>query len=360
MVGVDRISPLPASGQAPPRLVYTESSWALLAGTRFVLAMIVMLAHVSIFTTHSPAALGTLLVAFDSKSAVVGFLLISGVSIGYSYRQRPEGYYPRRFLRIYPLYFFAVALGQALVYLVGSPYPMEAFTFRASGWKTGLGNFLLLQDFAVIALPYNVPLWTLSIEVFFYLWAPLLARMRPGVTAALAVASMGVFATGGHLWLYGYLAACYAWPWLTGFLLAYRGWTPATVSLAVAGSFLPLLHPAEIRGPLCWVVIGGTAVVLWSASRLSIPTALRTALNFLGEQSYPLYLFHIPLGLAFYHYAGLRNYWLLVAAILPTVVVLDVVLDRWLKNLLWEPLVARLTGLRRVKITSAVATASRA
>ncbi len=200
-----------------------------------------------------------------------------------------------------------------LVYLAGSPYPVAHYTFTAAGWKTALGNFLLLQDFAVIALPYNVALWTLSIEVFFYLWAPLLARLRPVVTVGLILASMTLFSLRHSTFLYGDLAAHFAWPWRTG---------------AVVGA----------------------------ASRVALPTRARTVLNFLGEQSYPLYLFHLPLGLAFYHYAGLRGYWPLVGAVLLAIPVVDHLCDHWLKNLFWKPLVARLTGLRPVKITSATAT----
>src|SRR4051812_3996977 len=73
---------------------YTESSWALLAGLRFFLAFIVFAGHLSWF-----ADLGAILTgvsSFGGRPAVLGFLLISGLSIGHSIVSRPEGYFRRR------------------------------------------------------------------------------------------------------------------------------------------------------------------------------------------------------------------------------------------------------------------------
>ena len=168
----------PAKGRAPQRLHnpradpftfpmkqrYSPSTWAILAGLRFVLAAIVMLAHLHVFVPQ-PFAFGWVS-ALGAKAAVLAFLLISGVSIGNSYSLAPNGFLKRRFLRIYPLYFFAVVLAHVLTLTVGSPYQVPGQVLVAAGWKTDLANVFFLQDFFAIPIPYNGPLWSLSVEVF--------------------------------------------------------------------------------------------------------------------------------------------------------------------------------------------------
>jgi hypothetical protein len=64
-------------------VVDRRSRWALLAGTRFVLAMVVLVGHMSMFNPvgHWWTRFGVYL---DQTSAVFGFLLISGYSIAAS------------------------------------------------------------------------------------------------------------------------------------------------------------------------------------------------------------------------------------------------------------------------------------
>jgi peptidoglycan/LPS O-acetylase OafA/YrhL len=76
---------------------------------RFLLASIVAVAHISDFE-KSPFSMFCA-ASLDAKAAVVGFLVISGFSIAASLDRDPNGFYFRRFKRIYPIYFFAVLLG---------------------------------------------------------------------------------------------------------------------------------------------------------------------------------------------------------------------------------------------------------
>src|ERR1019366_8528321 len=118
-----------ASGQmkGSPKSV----SWEALALLRFFLAWIVLSQHLTSVTDHSGWV--EALSSFDGKAAVVGFLLVSGYSIAASLDRESEGFYRRRFLRVYPLYFFAIVFAVAL----------EAWTKGHVPWVRAAGNLLL-------------------------------------------------------------------------------------------------------------------------------------------------------------------------------------------------------------------------
>jgi hypothetical protein len=64
---------------------FTESTWALLAFTRFCLSLEVMLSkgHLSNFADYGDTL--NLLSNFGGKTAVFVFLIISGISVGHSF-----------------------------------------------------------------------------------------------------------------------------------------------------------------------------------------------------------------------------------------------------------------------------------
>jgi peptidoglycan/LPS O-acetylase OafA/YrhL len=81
-------------------------SWASLAVLRFALAMIVFATHLVFFTGYGGWT--EAVASLDGKAAVIGFLLISGFSIAASSDRDRDGFYRRRFLRVYRLYCFVV------------------------------------------------------------------------------------------------------------------------------------------------------------------------------------------------------------------------------------------------------------
>lgn len=101
---------------------FTSSTWALLAITRFFLALIVMLAvgHLNNFAVMKMPL--NYISIFGGSTAVVVFLMISGISVGYSLKKQKNNFLKRRFLRIYPLYFMAILGTVFLQYYLGSPY----------------------------------------------------------------------------------------------------------------------------------------------------------------------------------------------------------------------------------------------
>ena len=92
-----------------------------------------------------------------------------------------KGFYLRRILRIWPLYFFYIGL--ALIPIFN---PNHAFT-----WRFAAAYLLLAGNWGVIAWGWPIPsiigpLWTVSIEEQFYLsWPPIVRKLsRNGVTVA--------------------------------------------------------------------------------------------------------------------------------------------------------------------------------
>ena len=180
-----------------------ETSWEGIALLRFFLAWVVFAGHLNLFTPE-PSWLG----AFDQfggKAAVIGFLLVSGFSIASSIERQGEGFFRRRFLRIYPLYFTAIVFGFALEIWTGGQVTAPGRTFEALGWPTALGNLIFAQTFAVKPLGFDGPVWSLAIEVFYYALAPVFLLLERKWLLGIAVVSMVCYGLPRHTdWGFAY------------------------------------------------------------------------------------------------------------------------------------------------------------
>lgn len=84
-----------------------------------------------------------------------------------------HAFYVRRILRIWPLYFFAIALG-----LIPALNQVHGF-----GWRYVVAFLFLAGNWSIIAWGWPLhtivnPLWTVSVEEQFYLlWPPLVRRL---------------------------------------------------------------------------------------------------------------------------------------------------------------------------------------
>ncbi len=136
--------------------------WAWLGLARFCLASIVAATHLGGFVQSTAITF----VGSAAFEAILGFLAISGFSIAHSYLSRPEGYFKRRVLRIYPV-FAASFVSSLLVFYCyqGIKYPPFVI----------LANLVFLNG---IITPVSIVWgsWTLAIEVWLYCLAPFLAR----------------------------------------------------------------------------------------------------------------------------------------------------------------------------------------
>jgi peptidoglycan/LPS O-acetylase OafA/YrhL len=175
---------------------------------RLILASIVVLFHLYALTNLSAfSVFGTYC---SPHFAVRSFFVISGLLIYRSYTHSPSAasYLEKRARRIYPAYFTIVVLA-ALALCLLSTLPFSQY-FGIGFWKY-LGANLVFLNFLAPSLPgvfasnlnnaVNGALWTLKIEVAFYLFVPILHYFckRFGTRK-----TMGTIFLLSCLWKYGF------------------------------------------------------------------------------------------------------------------------------------------------------------
>jgi peptidoglycan/LPS O-acetylase OafA/YrhL len=175
---------------------------------RFILASIVVLFHS--YDVTNIAALSPLGRYCSPHFAVKGFFVISGLLIYRSYTKSSSvsSYLEKRVRRIYPGYVAVIAFA-ALALSALSTLPLSQY-FGVGFWKY-LGANLLFLNFLAPSLPgvftsNYVPvvdgaLWTLKIEVAFYLFVPVLHFLCNRFGTKL---TMGTFFCLSCAWKYGF------------------------------------------------------------------------------------------------------------------------------------------------------------
>lgn len=301
-----------------------DSRWQVLAGLRFLLAMVVVAGHLTWF--QRPGAAPPLLGLMGGTSAVLGFLIVSGYSIGHSLQRRPVGFFRRRVLRIYPLY--AIAVLYALVpFLSGADALVtrsQFVTVPRPHWWVVVGNLIMMQNLICPPVDSNMLVWTLGIEVICYLLAPAFRSMHTMVLVLLIALSAAAYG-----WLYPYLVQMgyghystllwglpllmFAWAWIAGFLL-HRYRNSFLVGIAIIALSVLLLKLNRVyNAPHSIACLVGAAAVVTLAPRLRLPRAVAAVLNYLGDLSYPVYLFHLPTLLLGFCIMGIDNIYGLLA-----------------------------------------------
>jgi peptidoglycan/LPS O-acetylase OafA/YrhL len=175
---------------------------------RLILATIVVLFHASALTgLPAFAFLGSYM---SPHFAVRSFFVISGLLIyrSYTHSSSPKSYLEKRARRIYPAYFTIIVLAAVgLCFLSLDP---ASLYFGLGFWKY-VGANLLFLNFLVPALPgvftannmaaVNGALWTLKIEVVFYLFVPVLHYLFGRFGTKITLGTLFVLSC---LWKYGF------------------------------------------------------------------------------------------------------------------------------------------------------------
>jgi len=131
----------------PTKVKTPATNWEILAGLRFFLAWIVACGHLNHDFLPKDHAFFQFFSLFGGKAAVIGFLLVSGYSISASLHKKTEGFYQRRFLRIYPLYFFAVILALLLEVCLSGKVQVARNIFVSNGWLPNSANLFFCKRF---------------------------------------------------------------------------------------------------------------------------------------------------------------------------------------------------------------------
>ncbi len=314
--------------------------WPILGAIRFCLALIVAGSHLNTFDPGT-----SLQLAFDGMSgfvAVLGFLIISGFSISASQAKQPEGFYRRRLLRIMPLYVLSIVAAYACVRgFGGTVRTASGLVYVTPSARELVENLFFLQGFTALSIKTNAVVWTLSVEVFFYVLAPLLARLSLAsliaacaVSLALFLVSLSFHLPNFNLLQHGAAVALLGWAWLAGFIaFRLRDRRVAMLGLLVVCA-VALESYAGILNLHWFLPLAVVGVSIGFADLVKGPRALAAGFTLLGDASYPLYLFHLPL------YITLCGLGLKLPAVvyLGAAVGLGIALDRWfdqpLKNLI--------------------------
>ena len=192
--------------------------WSKLAALRFVLASIVAFNHLA---EMMPIGVFSVIPMLGTFEAILGFLLVSGYSIGVSYRKEPTHFLWRRIKRIYPVYLASLVLMGIVLYSGSHVLP------AASEWAI---NLLFLNQL-LVSTSIVGPAWSLSLEFWLYCLTPLLFTLSDKSIKRLAVASFIAFCayTCGRTlfhWTYfsgtafGLNLLLLAFIWLSGLRLA--------------------------------------------------------------------------------------------------------------------------------------------
>ena len=276
-------------------VVSGEDQWAILAGTRFVLANIVFFSHIQSAKSQS--------LEMATMAAVLGFFMVSGFSIAHSISSRPKGYIRRRIWRIWPTYlfsFFVLTLPGVWFALAvhGTSYygPIPSLVYKLAG------TLFMLQGLLMPPFGPSGPTWTLAIEEWFYLLAPLFRRLSTLMLCVLIAASARwylIVAKGGATLfpgqIHGVSHTALAWSWLIGFVFFFRRDKPwARLGILMLPVFLVGLANYIIGGLISFTMVFSSVAIVFSNQIPLRSERLRQVLNYLGNLSYPLYILHAP------------------------------------------------------------------
>lgn len=228
------------------------------------------------------------------------FFVISGFIFAHVYLTDnrmncpPGKFVQARFARLYPLHFVMLIVATS-VFVLGSPASVDYA--RNDPFHFLLNLFMLQESGLNSGMSFNLPAWSISVEVIcyvaFYLVATRFHARLEVVAAIIAITSLiltlGPDRTIDHIarGTCGFFAGVLAH--------RFRGVGPGYLFAAcLAGICMLSLSPGFSKGAVLSLTVFPTLVIV--APRF---TVLRhAALEWLGDRSYSIYLIHAPLYMA--------------------------------------------------------------
>jgi peptidoglycan/LPS O-acetylase OafA/YrhL len=320
---------------------------------RTLLALCVVLSHLHGALQHGPFLI-------DGSLAVEAFFLISGFYMAMildgKYKDR-RAFYSNRALRLLPTYWAALLATVVLYNVLGSGVhwfdPFAAFWTHppsvlalvvvavpvAFGVGLDIALFLAPHGHSVAptagseALASGQPVgqaWTLGVEIWFYLLAPVLTRWRTRTLVALTVVLLAAravtYAAGGYRGNLTYRLFPFELPmFLLGILAwrVYRSGLVRTIPLAVRAAFVAGPFVGTFAFPsLLKVTPSSTAlqVAFYAGVLASIPFLFDATRNSrldrtVGMLSYPIYMTHLFV-IAVLDPSSVPQQWLAIFAVL--------------------------------------------
>jgi peptidoglycan/LPS O-acetylase OafA/YrhL len=271
----------------------TEQFFGGVHALRAAAALLVVLAHASYFATAYNGANEHWVRAFG-RIGVVLFFSISGFVIALQRHQPVSTFFARRFLRIYPIYWIAIALAMALK-------PSVYLTFPS----------VLLLPWPVTNDSLVIPYWTLIFEVVFYVIAGALFCLRLNDRYLVALALVWIAAINfvdyrpndlsastypGSMILLSPIMQVLPMGFICGVVYRQPSAQLKAVLLIAAGitywASTPFVNDFIGETAIRHLFIGlSTTLVVAAAADFRLKSE---ALKILGDASYGIYLIHVP------------------------------------------------------------------
>ncbi|MGF1642961.1 MAG: acyltransferase family protein [Thiotrichales bacterium] len=308
---------------------------------RVILALLVVDQHFNIAQHHlqriASEYLGAENLAFlgIGHIAVYGFFVVTGYLIAFvwntNYKLHPQGtsaFLVSRMLRIYPLHWIILTIFVIALFLAEAPElpsPQRLFLDYTLIPQGILGFF---GDFGGLAYNMtNIPTWTLTYDLLFYLFAPFLMghtrRLWTVLGVELAYAVYCAFTLdntyeawhlryflSGHGLLAAYCIGALVYHYRDHLRGPYHFW------IGLAGLLLIALVPYQLGN----YVIGSLIVMVLFAVMVANTRFLTGRDVLIGDLTYPIYLLHFPFLELLAHQKLMPQYPYITALVLTLVV----------------------------------------
>lgn len=276
-----------------------------------------------------------------SSFGVALFFVISGFVIPYSVKGSSiPGYLIGRVFRIYPLYMVGFAITLLSIYLSGHYFGrLWHFNFE-NVWP----HFFPGLHSAMGAPSIDGIIWTLEIEIKFYLICALIAPLIRKQSPLLFATQIAIVALD-HLLTKGFFAApfvCFMFIG-TAFHFVYTKALTPTMAAFVASSIFAAFGLSISFGPISYLATiipsYGLAVLCFAAATLAGRFFRpNKPAKFFADISYPLYVIHGVAGFAMIRFlieVGIEP-WLAVPIVATVVIalarILNLTVERWSRN----------------------------
>lgn len=327
-------------------MMATESRFASLQGLRGIAAAIVVVSHGLGIFYLSGADSGTILESLQALSHLSGilaakavwiFFVLSGFVLTHQLESRSMStirFIGSRLVRLYVPVWVAIALNFGVIALIQSSG--REITFWIGGDPSLINPVNVVQEFLLIPEGYFLgPLWSLKWEVAFSLlvvlfWRALLVKRFPvwTIVLCLAVSTYGEFAQNGWFKYLPMFIIGMALHSLIRNVWQSKMGARAEFAILVGAIALPtlgyLLTSDSLLGvelryildvPLSLVAISISFVAIIRGEFVRQILELKP-LQSLGDFSYSLYLFHLPLISFAFYFSDADVTWVFLAFVL--------------------------------------------
>ena len=298
-----------------------KMNWQVLLGLRFIFVFFITCAQLREFIPNIDSDFVYNLRKFTAIGNVIALLLLSGYATANSINNKPEGFYQRRFFRIYPLYFCALVLSLLPFLIFGNKIEtLHSRSIVLPNLLSIVEHLTLLQGLAFGTFTSNLPLWPLGILAPCYLLTPLWHRLSDriivfsiAISGSLYVAVPFLYKLFYHKPLPYYPELGYelpfflfAWAWLLGFLY-FRQPTKKAEIIVLCSGFIMLILNQSRTGFYALMLYLFASFALIFAPKINLPKAVGNTFDYLGNIAYPFYLFHKPTFIFAYKLLGVTN-----------------------------------------------------